>query len=260
MGVVYLGKDPRIGRVVAIKTMPLDQEFEGAELDEMRDRFFREAQAAGRLSHPSIVTVYDVGEEHDLAYMAMDYLTGVSLEKHCKAPALLPYDDVFAICIQVAEALDFAHGQRVVHRDIKPANIIWDPAAKRAKLTDFGVACLIDASKTKTGTVLGSPSYMSPEQVAGAHVDGRSDIFSLGVMLYQLLSGELPFKASQMTTLMYKIANEKHTDVRTYNPRLPPCVGAIVNTALQKDPAKRFPSAGKLAEALKVCRQQKPAY
>ena len=260
MGVVYLGKDPRIGRVVAIKTMPLNQEFEGAELDEMRERFFREAQAAGRLSHPSIVTVYDVGEEHDLAYMAMDYLTGVSLEKHCKAPALLDYDDVFAICIQVAEALDFAHAQRVVHRDIKPANIIWDPQAKRAKLTDFGVACLIDASKTKTGTVLGSPSYMSPEQVAGAHVDGRSDIFSLGVMMYQMLSGELPFKANQMTALMYKIANEKHPDVRNYNPRLPPCAGAIINTALQKEPAKRFPTAGKFAEALKVCRQQKPAY
>jgi serine/threonine-protein kinase len=260
MGTVYLGKDPRIGRVVAIKTMPLNQEFEGAALEEMRERFFREAQAAGRLSHPGIVTVYDVGEEHDLAYMAMDYLTGVSMAQHCKAGTLLEIDDVFAAMIQVAEALDFAHGQKVVHRDIKPANIMWDPATKKAKLTDFGVACLIDASKTKTGTVLGSPSYMSPEQLAGAHVDGRSDIFSLGITMYQLLAGELPFKAPQMATLMYKIANEKHPDVRNFNPRLAPCVGAIINTALAKDPAKRFPSAGQLAEALKMCRKQKPAY
>jgi serine/threonine-protein kinase len=260
MGTVYLGKDPRIGRVVAIKTMPLNVEFEGAVLEEMRGRFFREAQAAGRLSHANIVTVYDVGEEHDLAYMAMDYLTGVSLAAHTKSDALLEIDDVFAAMIQVADALDYAHAQKVVHRDIKPANIIWDPATKRAKLTDFGVACLIDASKTKTGTVLGSPYYMSPEQVAGAHVDGRSDIFSLGVTMYQLLSGELPFKAPQMTTLMYKIANEKHPDVRNFNPRLAPCVGAIINTALAKDPAKRFPSAGQFGEALKMCRKQKSAY
>jgi CHASE2 domain-containing sensor protein len=260
MGTVYLGKDPRIGRVVAIKTMPLNVEFEGAVLEEMRGRFFREAQAAGRLSHANIVTVYDVGEEHDLAYMAMDYLTGVSMAAHCKSDALLDIDDVFAAMIQVAEALDYAHSQKVVHRDIKPANIIWDPATKRAKLTDFGVACLIDASKTKTGTVLGSPYYMSPEQVAGSHVDGRSDIFSLGVTMYQLFSGELPFKAPQMTTLMYKIANEKHPDVRNFNPRLAPCVGAIINTALAKDPAKRFPSAGQFGEALKMCRKQKPAY
>ena len=260
MGTVYLGKDPRIGRVVAIKTMPLNAEFEGHELDEMRERFFREAQAAGRLNHPSIVTVYDVGEEHDLAYMAMDLLAGVSLDKHVKPDTLLEWDDAFMVCIQVAEALDYAHSQKVVHRDIKPANIIWDPAQKRAKLTDFGVACLIDASKTKTGTVLGSPSYMSPEQVAGQHVDGRSDIFSLGVMMYQLFAGELPFRAPMLTALMYKIANEKHPDIRNYNPRLAPCVGAIVNTALQKDPAKRFPTAGKFADALKMCRKQKAAY
>jgi serine/threonine-protein kinase len=260
MGTVFQGKDPRIGRVVAIKTMPLNAEFEGPELDEMRERFFREAQAAGRLQHPSIVTVYDVGEEHDLAYMAMDLLTGVSLDKHTKPDTLLEWDDAFLAVIQVAEALDYAHSQKVVHRDIKPANIIWDPAAKRAKLTDFGVACLIDASKTKTGTVLGSPSYMSPEQVAGQHVDGRSDIFSLGVTMYQLFAGELPFRAPQLTALMYKIANEKHPDIRNYNPRLAPCVGAIVNTALQKDPAKRFPTGAQLATALKMCRNQKPAY
>jgi len=260
MGTVYQGKDPRIGRVVAIKTMPLNAEFEGPELDEMRERFFREAQAAGRLNHPNIVTVYDVGEEHDLAYMAMDLLAGVSLDKHTKTEALLEWDDAFLAIIQVAEALDYAHGQKVVHRDIKPANIIWDPAKKQAKLTDFGVACLIDASKTKTGTVLGSPSYMSPEQVAGQHVDGRSDIFSLGVTMYQLFAGELPFRAPQLTALMYKIANEKHPDIRNFNPRLAPCVGAIVNTALQKDPAKRFPTAGQLAAALKMCRNQKAAY
>jgi CHASE2 domain-containing sensor protein/tRNA A-37 threonylcarbamoyl transferase component Bud32 len=260
MGVVYLGRDPRIGRTVAIKTMPVASEFQGPELEEVKARFFREAETAGRLSHPGVVTVYDAGEETDLCWIAMDYLTGDPLSRYTKQGALLPYDDAFHACIQVAEALDYAHSMKVVHRDIKPGNLMWDPQTKKVRVTDFGVACLTDASKTKTGTILGSPSYMSPEQVSGQHVDGRSDVFALGVTFYQLLTGELPFQAGQLTTLMYKIANEPHPDIRAYNPRLPVCVSAIVNGALHKDPTKRFQTAGKMAEALKACRAQKPAY
>ncbi|HWP94219.1 MAG TPA: serine/threonine-protein kinase [Gammaproteobacteria bacterium] len=260
MGVVYLGRDPRIGRVVAIKTMALSREFDAAELEEVRQRFFREAQTAGRLSHPNIVTIYDVGEEHDLAYIAMDLLTGESLQRYTKREQLLPVPEVMTIGIQVAEALDYAHRNKIVHRDIKPANIIYDRDRKTVKVTDFGVAVITDASKTKTGTVLGSPSYMSPEQVSGQRVDGRSDIFSLAVTLYQLLTGELPFTAANLAALMYKIANEPHMDVRLLRPDLPPCLSLILNKAMEKDPAKRIQTGAILAEALRRCRSQPMAY
>lgn len=256
MGMVYLGRDPRIGRTVAIKTMALAQEFEGVELDEVRARFFREAETAGRLNHPNIVTVYDVGEEQDLAYMAMDYLHGKPLSAYCRFDDLLPAAKVFDIMIKVAEALDYAHQQHVVHRDVKPANIMYDDKTGVAKVTDFGVACLMDASKTKTGTVLGSPSYMSPEQLAGKKVDGRSDLFSLGVTFFQLLTGELPFVADSLASLMYKIANEKHVDVRVLRPDLPACVSTIVNRTLYKDIEKRVQSGRHLANALRRCKQQ----
>ncbi|NIR25796.1 MAG: serine/threonine protein kinase, partial [Gammaproteobacteria bacterium] len=170
MGLVYLAKDPRIGREVAIKTMALSSEFEGTQLNEVKSRFYREAETAGRLNHPNIVHVYDVGEEQELAYIAMDYLRGEHLGHFTRTKSLLPIKEVLTVIEQVAEALAYAHKKNVVHRDIKPANIIYDRAEAIAKVTDFGVACLTDSSKTKTGTVLGSPSYMSPEQVAGKKV------------------------------------------------------------------------------------------
>lgn len=256
MGMVYLGRDPRIARTVAIKTMALSQEFDEEQIADVRARFFREAETAGRLNHPNIVTVYDVGEEQELAYIAMDYAPGKPLSAYCKFESLLPATKVFDIMIKVAEALDYAHQQQVVHRDIKPANIIYDEKSGVVKVTDFGVACLIDSSKTKTGTVLGSPSYMSPEQLAGKKVDGRSDLFSLGVTLFQLLTGELPFVADSLASLMYKIANEKHVDVRVLRPDLPACVSTIINRALYKEVEKRVQSGHHLANALRRCRQQ----
>ncbi|MDH5446626.1 MAG: serine/threonine-protein kinase [Gammaproteobacteria bacterium] len=253
MGMVYLGHDPKIGRTVAIKTMLLSQEFEGEQLEDVKRRFFREAETAGRLNHPNIVTIYDVGEDQDLSYIAMDYLKGDNLLANCKPESLLPADTVFELIMQVADALDFAHKQNIVHRDIKPANIIYDPDKGTLKVTDFGVACVTDASKTKTGTILGSPSYMSPEQLAGKKVDGRSDIFSLGVTLYQMLTGELPFIGESLASLMYKIANEKHPDVRMFRPDLPPCVSKLVNKALHKDIERRFQSGEKMAASISRC-------
>ena len=203
MGIVYLGKDPKINRTVAIKTMALAQEFEEDELDSVKERFFREAETAGRLNHPNIVTIFDAGEEHDLAYIAMEFLKGQDLASVTKPGALLPLAKVIDIVIKSAEALDYAHGENVVHRDIKPANIMYEPDTGGVKLTDFGIARITDSSKTKTGMVLGTPSYMSPEQLSGKRVDGRSDLFSLGVMLYQMCVGELPFKGDSMASLMF---------------------------------------------------------
>ncbi len=256
MGMVYLGHDPKIGRTVAIKTMSLGQEFDADKLDDVRQRFFREAETAGRLNHPNIVTIYDVGEDQELSYIAMDYLKGVNLLDYCKAGSLLPAAEVFDIMIDVAGALEYAHGQRVVHRDIKPANLIYHQEEKQITVTDFGVACLTDASKTKTGTILGSPSYMSPEQLAGNKVDGRSDLFSLGVTFYQMLTGELPFVAESLASLMYKIANEKHPDIRMFKPDLPSCVSQIINKALHKDIERRFQTGSQFAKALMRCRDR----
>jgi serine/threonine-protein kinase len=253
MGVVYLGKDPKIGRVVAIKTMALSQEFEGDELVEVKERFFREAETAGRLTHPSIVTIYDAGEEHDLAYIAMEFLKGRDLVPHTKPDALLPVAQVLSIIARVAEALGYAHQQNVVHRDIKPANIMYEPESDTAKVTDFGIARVTDSSKTKTGMVLGTPSYMSPEQLAGKKVEGRSDLFSLGATLYQMLCGKLPFQGESMAQLMFKIANEAHPDIRTLKPELPACVAAVTNKALAKDPDQRYQNGEQMAKAIRLC-------
>ncbi len=254
MGMVYLGHDPKIGRTVAIKTLMLSQEFEGDKLVEVKERFFREAETAGRLNHPNIVTIYDVGEDQEMSYIAMDYLKGKDLLGYSKPDTLLPAKEVLNIIIKVADALDYAHEQKVVHRDIKPANIIYDKETGVLKVTDFGVACLTDTSKTKTGTILGSPSYMSPEQLAGKRVDGRSDLFSLGVTMYQLLTGELPFVGESLASLMYKIANEKHPDIRMFNPELPACVAKIINKTLHKDIDRRFQSGNQMVGALRRCK------
>lgn len=253
MGMVYLGHDEKIGRTVAIKTMTLAQEFEGDKLEDVKNRFFREAETAGRLNHPNIVTIYDVGEDQEMSYIAMDYVKGENLLAYCKAEDRLPVKEVFEVIIQVAEALDFAHTANVVHRDIKPANILYDREDGVLKVTDFGVACLTDTSKTKTGTILGSPSYMSPEQLAGKKVDGRSDLFSLGITFYQMLTGELPFIGESLASLMYKITNEKHPDVRMFRPDLPSCVSKLINKALHKELDRRFQSGEKMATAMRRC-------
>jgi serine/threonine-protein kinase len=253
MGVVYLGRDPKIGRQVAIKTLALAEEFDLDVLAEVKQRFFSEAESAGRLSHPNIVTMYDAGEEHDLAYIAMEYLKGRDLVPHIKPGALLPLPVVMSIVARVADALDYAHRQNVVHRDIKPGNIMYDPGTDTVKVADFGIARLTDSSKTKTGMVMGTPSYMSPEQLAGRKVDGSSDLFSLGVTLYQLACGRLPFDGDSMAQLMYRIANEAPTDILTVRADLPPCLVAILGKALAKQPGDRYASGAELAEALRQC-------
>jgi len=251
MGVVYLGRDPKIGRVVAIKTLALSEEFEGDALVDARARFFREAETAGRLQHPCIVTIFDAGEEHDLAYIAMEFLKGTDLASACRADQLLPVATVLSITARVADALDYAHAHNVVHRDIKPANIMFDSGTDTVKVTDFGIARITDSSKTRTGLVLGTPSFMSPEQLAGKKVDGRSDLYSLGVTLFQLLAGSLPLRGESMTELMHKIASVEAPDVRQLRPELSPAVARIVALALQKRPEARYQTGRQLAADLR---------
>ncbi len=251
MGVVYQGRDPKIGRVVAIKTLALGQEFEGAALVDARARFFREAETAGRLQHPHIVTIFDAGEEHDLAYIAMEFLKGADLTHACRNGHLLPIPTVLSITARVADALGYAHAHNVVHRDIKPANIMFDGAADAVKVTDFGIARITDSSKTRTGLVLGTPSFMSPEQLAGKKVDGRSDLYSLGVTLFQLLTGMLPLRGESMTELMHKIASVDAPNVRQLRPEVPPAVAKVVALALKKRPEARYQTGQQFAAELR---------
>ena len=253
MGTVYLGSDPKINRVVAIKTLALTEEFEPHELDKVKERFFREAETAGRLSHPNIVTIYDAGEEHDLAYIAMEFLQGKDLTHYILGEELLPVDWVLDIIAHVADALDYAHKQEIVHRDIKPANIMYNEADDTVKVTDFGIARIVASSRTKTGVVLGTPSYMSPEQLAGKHVDGRSDLFSLGATMYELLTGKQPFTGDSMAALMYQITNKRHPDISQVRKKLAPCIKTIIDKALNKDPGKRFQSGMEFKQAIDRC-------
>lgn len=249
MGVVYLGRDPKINRQVAIKTLDYSQ-FSSKELNALKSRFFREAEAAGRLCHNNIVTVFDMGEEEDFAFIAMDYVAGVPLSDYTRDGRLLPVYEVYHIIKVVAEALDYAHRQNVIHRDIKPGNIIYNPEDKQVKITDFGIARITDSVKTKTGSFLGSPSYMSPEQMTGSPVDGRADIYSLGVSFYQLLTARLPFKSDSLANLAYKIANEKHKPIKSVRADLPASATRIINKALQKNPEKRYATGLDMARAL----------
>lgn len=252
MGTVYLGRDPKINRVVAIKAIPLAEEFEEDDLAEARARFFREAEMAGRLNHPAIVTVYDAGEDNGLAYIAMEYLRGHHLSVNTDPKQLLPPKSVMLLVARVAEALHYAHRQNVVHRDIKPANIMFNPDTDELKITDFGIARLTDTSRTKTGIVLGTPSFMSPEQLEGRTLDGRSDQFALGVSLYQLLCGQLPFRADSMPRLMQKIATEPHSPIRLIRPELPPAIETIIDRALSKSADDRYVTCAELALALRA--------
>lgn len=256
MGTVYLGRDPKINRLVAIKTMALSQEFEGNQLDEVRERFFREAETAGRLHHPNIVTIYDAGEEHDLAYIAMEYLEGKDLSGRIGPDKVLPFDWILDVSIKIADALAFAHKNDVVHRDIKPANIIFNETDKSIKVTDFGIARITASSRTKTGVVLGTPSYMSPEQLAGKHVDGRSDLFSFGVMLYEMVTGKTPFIGDSMATLMFQIASAPTPDVRKVRTDTPKCVATIIEKLLEKDADKRYATGEELKQELEQCRSK----
>jgi len=250
MGVVYLGRDPKINRQVAIKTLDYSQ-FSKKELDTVKNRFFREAEAAGRLSHSNIVTVYDMGEEDDFAFIAMDFVSGVPLSNYTMEGGLLPVQEVYRIIQVVAEALAYAHKQNIVHRDIKPGNIMYNPKNKQIKITDFGIARITDSVKTRTGSFLGSPSYMAPEQMTGSKVDGLADIYALGVTFYQLLTGKLPFTADSLAQLAHKITNEKYKPIRELRADLPASATRIVNKALQKKAEKRFSTGAEMVNALK---------
>lgn len=254
MGVVYLGKDPTIQRFVAIKTMRLDEITDDGTLQNVKARFFREAESTGRLSHPNIVTIFDAGEEDNLGYIAMEMIQGTTLKQWSRKPNLLPLEKVVSILATVADAMDYAHQQGVVHRDIKPANIMLT-TEEVVKIMDFGIAKMATSSRTQTDIVLGTPMYMSPEQIAGKKVDGRSDIFSLAVVMFELLTGRPPFTADNVSALLFAVAHTPHPSLKSIRPDLPPLVKKILDRALQKDPALRHRRAGEFAAELRSCRQ-----
>jgi serine/threonine-protein kinase len=249
MGLVYKAQDPKINRVVAIKTIRFSDEFYEDVIYQIKERFFSEAEIAGKLSHPAIVTIHDVGDDNDLTYMAMEYLEGQSLEAFIEKKNLLPFRTVLDIVKEIAEALDFAHQAGVIHREIKPANVMLLENG-HVKVTDFGIAKAISSSRTKTGVILGTPNYMSPEQIMGQKINSKSDIFSLGVVFYQLITGELPFHGDNLSGLLYQITQVKHPSPRSYNQRLPKVCEQIIDKAMAKAPDKRFRTAGDLARII----------
>ncbi len=253
MGAVYLAKDPRINRPVALKAIPIEKEFEDEELKEARLRFYREAESAGRLAHPNIITVFDAGEDKGLAYIAMEYVPGTPLKAFTDPTKLLAPKRALELCASTADALDYAHNQGVIHRDIKPANLMYNPKEGSLKITDFGVARMTDNNSTKTGIVLGTPMYMSPEQLAAEDLTGLSDLFSLGVTLYELLAGEVPFKATNIAILMTKITSEDPAPISKRRAGIPPSVDAVLAKALAKRPEDRFSCGAEMAIALRNC-------
>ena len=249
MGEVFLGRDPHINRLTAVKTVRFEDSFADDDIEQIKAKIFREAESAGTLSHPHIVTIYDAGEDGDSAYIAMEFLEGSNLLRFARRKRLLPLRRLIRYMGQVAEALDYAHTQGVTHRDIKPANIML-MHADQIKITDFGIAHLATSSQTQTGVVKGTPYYMSPEQFSGQKVDGRSDIFSLGTTMFQLLTGTLPFYAESPALLMSQIMNFPHPNPRAINPRVIPAIVAIVDRTLEKDRENRYQTAKDLARDL----------
>jgi serine/threonine-protein kinase len=253
MATVYLGVDPKINRKVAIKTIALAEEFSDADLDDAKAQFLREAESAGRLNHPNIIAIYDTGEDGNVAYLAMEYFSGKALNHYAQADNLLPPKWVLELTARAADALHYAHGQNVVHRDIKPANLMYDAATDTMKITDFGIARLTDTSRTKTGIILGTPSYMSPEQLTASAVTGSSDLYSLGITMYQLLTGTTPFRSDSIPKLMDKIMNDKHKPVSSIRDDLPTEIDEVLAKMLSKRPEDRFPNGRALALALRDC-------
>lgn len=248
MGVVYKAVDPLIDRIVAIKTIKFDASNE--ESVNFEERFYREAKSAGRLNHPNIVTIYDVGKSEDTAYIAMEYLEGEQLKAILDVHTPMSIDRIANIAAQIAEGLAYAHKNGIVHRDIKPANMML-LQGDRIKITDFGIAHMSTSSGTLAGTVLGSPRYMAPEQVVGKAVDGRSDLFALGVLLYEMLTGESPFEGDNINTTMYRIVNESPVPPKTIAPRIPEAFDYIVAKALAKHPDARYQNAADMAQDLR---------
>jgi serine/threonine-protein kinase len=250
MGVVYHAIDPNIGRPVAIKTINLGAVLKPDEQERMRERLFREARSAGILSHPGIVTIYDVEQQGDLAYIAMEYVDGPTLDQLLSQPEPMPPDRMFSILAQTAVALDYAHGKGIVHRDVKPANIMI-AGNGTAKITDFGIAKITASEQfTMTGSIVGTPHYMSPEQVQGQAVDGRSDQFSLAVIAFEMLTGEKPYTGEHLTTVVYKIVAEEPPSPHRINSSLGSEIEGVLKKGLAKKPESRYSSCTEFTEAL----------
>jgi serine/threonine-protein kinase len=257
MGIVYKARDPKINRVVAVKTISLAGQPPEDEL-EYRERFLREAEAAGQLSHPGIVTIFDVGEEPETRapYIVMEFVAGQSLDKLLlsRSDRKLPAETAVQIALELAEALDCAHGQGVVHRDLKPANILVAEDG-HVKIADFGIAKLNLANATMAGRSLGTPAYMSPEQLNGGDVDGRSDLFSLGVVLYTILTGYRPFQGNSAMTVAFKVVNREPIPATILDTELPPGLDYIISRAIAKDPSVRYQRGMEMALDLQELQQ-----
>lgn len=249
MGLVYLAHDPRIDRRVAIKTIHALKVLPDNEAEEIRRRFAREAQAAGKLQHPGIVTIFDVGEHEGTYFIAMEYIEGETLEPHTSKNNLLPTATALHLAAQACEALDYAHQHNIIHRDIKPANLML-VKGNRLKITDFGLAKNPQSNLTHDGVLIGTPNYMSPEQVMGKALDGRTDLFSLAAVLYEMLTGERPFAGESVTTIIYRILHEPPREPRALNAQVPEPVSQVLMKALAKEPAHRFQTGAEFARAL----------
>src|SRR5579859_1885536 len=257
MGIVYRAKDPVIGRTVAVKTIRLSEEGSGLSHEQLVERFQTEARAAGLLTHPNIVVIYDAGETDGLYYITMELLNGKSLQSLIDSGEKFPFPRLLRITEQVCSALQYAHDHKVVHRDIKPANVMVS-ADDLVKITDFGTAKILQyGASQQTGTA-GTPAYMSPEQVKGKVVDGRTDIFSLGVMLYEITTGQKPFQGQDIATILYRILSEEPVPPHQRNPSIPPGVSSAIMKALAKSPHLRYENCRELLEDLKNFRPGEP--
>ncbi len=250
MGIVYRAQDPVIGRTVAVKTVRLVEAGTGMNREDLIARFKTEARAAGQLAHPNIVVVHDAGEEDGLFYITMELVEGRSLQALLDDGQSFPVARVLQLMEQACSALDYAHQHKVVHRDIKPANLMFSQE-DRLKITDFGTAKILQMGATQTASVIGTPSYMSPEQIKGKPVDGRADLFALGVILYELVTGQKPFPGETVTTVIYKIVNEEPIPPREIDASIHPGLAAVITKSLMKDPAARFQSGREMWDALK---------
>ena len=257
MGTVYEAKDPLIERKVAIKEIRADQIDDEVERTELEARFRLEFRSAGTLSHPNIVTIYDVGQEGGSYFIAMEYVGGMSLARRLKEQPTPPFEEIARLATQIASGLDYAHEQGIVHRDVKPGNVLLTRDG-RPKITDFGLARWRTSELTMTGTVLGTPAYMSPEQVTGQELDGKSDQFSFAIILYLMLTGDPPFHGEHPSTILYKIVHEQPSPPREINQRLPAGVDRILSRALAKKPEHRYPSCSALATDLRTALLEEP--
>lgn len=256
MGAVYLATDLQTSGKVAIKLLSLQRDFSPEDMVEVRQRFIREARAASSLKHRDILQVLDSGASGQDTWIVMEAVQSQDLSAHTCAGQLLPVVQVLRITSRLARALAYAHRQGVVHRDIKPANVLVDLASETVKLSDFGIARIADGSRTRTGLVLGTPSFMSPEQLVGLRVDGRSDLYSLGVLAFQMLSGQLPHRAESMARLMFEIANEPAPDIRSVRANLPESLASVVALALEKRRELRYADGDQFADDLDVVASQ----